>query len=187
MQQVGNGAQRNLRGLMHRISKSPGRDRREAHAFTVFKIGLLHGMAVSAFQNLRLILVAAIPDRTNGMDYESRREIAARGGNGLACRQRAALFTDLLTLFQKTRAGSAMNGSVHASATQQGRVGGVHNGAGSFIRDVAYHQFKSGYMADPVSQAWRHFVCLYLSVSASTPGSFLPSRNSSDAPPPVEI
>jgi hypothetical protein len=27
----------------------------------------------------------------------------------------------------------------------------------------------------------------YLSVSASTPGSFLPSRNSSDAPPPVEI
>src|ERR1039458_7326231 len=27
----------------------------------------------------------------------------------------------------------------------------------------------------------------FLSVSASTPGSFLPSRNSSDAPPPVEI
>src|SRR5208337_3264216 len=29
----------------------------------------------------------------------------------------------------------------------------------------------------------RHF----LSVSASTPGSFFPSRNSSDAPPPVEM
>src|SRR3954454_24777975 len=27
----------------------------------------------------------------------------------------------------------------------------------------------------------------FLSVSASTPGSFLPSRNSSEAPPPVEI
>src|ERR1700674_5357158 len=27
----------------------------------------------------------------------------------------------------------------------------------------------------------------FLSVSASTPGSFLPSRNSSDAPPPVEM
>ena len=27
----------------------------------------------------------------------------------------------------------------------------------------------------------------FLSVSASTPGSFLPSRNSSEAPPPVEM
>src|SRR4051812_16442383 len=33
----------------------------------------------------------------------------------------------------------------------------------------------------------RHECAPYLLVSASTPGSFLPSRNSSEAPPPVEM
>src|SRR5450432_3077357 len=38
-----------------------------------------------------------------------------------------------------------------------------------------------------VEQNRQHFeICSYLLVKASTPGSFLPSRNSSDAPPPVE-
>ena len=32
-----------------------------------------------------------------------------------------------------------------------------------------------------------HGALYFLSVSASTPGSFLPSRNSSEAPPPVEM
>src|SRR6476620_7898468 len=34
---------------------------------------------------------------------------------------------------------------------------------------------------------YRTLCAIYLSVSASTPGSFLPSRNSSEAPPPVEM
>src|SRR6202050_3384976 len=32
-----------------------------------------------------------------------------------------------------------------------------------------------------------HFYFYFLSVRASTPGSFLPSKNSRDAPPPVEM
>src|SRR6478609_7267739 len=76
-----------------------------------------------------------------------------------------------------------MNSAVNASAAQQGRVRRVHNGVSGFVGDVSHHQFKGGFGADSISHAGRH----YLSVSASTPGSFLPSRNSSDAPPPVEI
>src|SRR5205823_14465791 len=77
----------------------------------------------------------------------------------------------------------------HAASAEQRRICGVHDGIGGFFCDVGRAvEFDHLVIAQDqahcvVGHAGNHF----LSLSASTPGSFLPSKNSSDAPPPVEI
>jgi len=57
----------------------------------------------------------------------------------------------------------------------------VHSGP--FARDVA-HTFSV--LAWPSGHAYAT-TTIYLSGKAATPGSSMPARNSSDAPPPVEM
>src|SRR5215472_9241843 len=76
-----------------------------------------------------------------------------------------------------------MNGAIHTTSAQQAGVG-IHDSICSFVGDIAHGEFQKVLGADAISQVGIHS---YLFVSASTPGSFLPSRNSSDAPPPVEM
>src|SRR5215467_595918 len=77
-----------------------------------------------------------------------------------------------------------MNRAIHTTSAQQAGVGGIHDSICSFVGDITHVEFQRVLGADAISQVGIHS---YLFVSASTPGSFLPSRNSSDAPPPVEM
>src|ERR1017187_2676621 len=81
-----------------------------------------------------------------------------------------------------------MNGAVHTPAAQQGRVGGVHDGIGLLARDVTGTRDRENAVPHRYAQDLRAGMHVgYLLLNASTPGNFLPSRNSSDAPPPVEM
>src|SRR5215469_4566394 len=77
-----------------------------------------------------------------------------------------------------------MNRAIHAAASQQAGVGSIHDGIRALVDDIAHHQLEHGRLGYTIAIFLRH---CYLSDSASTPGNFLPSRNSSDAPPPVEM
>src|SRR5215468_12318838 len=84
-----------------------------------------------------------------------------------------------------------MNRAIDAASAQQGGVRGVHDGFGCLFRDVGGSvevENPSPVKRYPKSKV-RHAVFLryFLSVRASTPGKVLPSRNSKDAPPPVEM
>ncbi len=59
----------------------------------------------------------------------------------------------------------------------------VGDGYGTFCCNVKTKKLTTNF---PPKASWPHRKC-YLLVSASTPGSFLPSRNSRLAPPPVEM
>src|SRR5271167_3099268 len=85
-----------------------------------------------------------------------------------------------------------MDREIHATSTKQGRIGRIHNGVGNFFDDVSrpvnLHRLSTlKHEADCVTCHGSVQNAHFLSVSASTPGSFFPSRNSSDAPPPVEM
>src|ERR1700752_4278884 len=110
-----------------------------------------------------------------------------------------------------------MNPSVDSPAAQKGGIRGIHNCVGGFGRDVrravdlngfaAIEQetdceglhvgILEGHSSQWFVEVWRlrsavrsprsPWFFYFLAVSASTPGSFFPSRNSSDAPPPVEM
>ncbi len=86
------------------------------------------------------------------------------------------------------RPSCAMDGAIHATTTEQGRVGGVHDGVGLLAGYVARTDDHKNAIIHGYSQNLRPGMHgRYLLLSASTPGNFLPSRNSSEAPPPVEI
>src|ERR1700731_479383 len=67
MQQIGNSAERNLCCRPHRKTERPGGNGRETHAVAVLGIGLFHGVAVAALQNLGFVYPA-----TRGRQWGSR-------------------------------------------------------------------------------------------------------------------
>ena len=49
-----------------------------------------------------------------------------------------------------------MDGSIHASAAQQGRVGCVDNGVRALLNNVPLHELKAGMIVDAVSRLCWH-------------------------------
>src|SRR4051794_13604242 len=66
MKVISHAAQSDLRRFRYRVSKSAGRDGRKTYSLTAKTAGFLNAVAVAAFKDLRLIFVAALPDRSNG-------------------------------------------------------------------------------------------------------------------------
>src|SRR6185437_13138707 len=98
-------------------------DGREAYAAAVQPVGFLHAMAIAALQDLWLVALAALPDRTHCVDHISDFQIAAGSAHRLSRRQRPAKVAYTAALRKQLRPGCAMDGSIHASAAQQRRVG----------------------------------------------------------------
>src|SRR5580658_4790376 len=147
---------------------------------------------MAAGQRLGYAALAPAIDGADCVNDMLRREPSARGDDRLANPQRSDFAHDCATLGKNGRAPGAMNGAVDTAATQKIRVRCIHNRVGGFFGEIGgtmnlnrfapvEHESHGGVLRGGVQSF--HF----LSVSASTPGSFFPSRNSSDAPPPVEM
>src|SRR5689334_995238 len=98
----------------------------------------LDGPTIAGCQLLILAAVAAVPDRPDRMDYMLCRQPIAfgdLGAAGLAAAKDAALF-------EKPRAGAAMNRAVDAAATKQRRVGGVDDGVNAQCGNVGDDNFQ---------------------------------------------
>src|SRR5580692_11618779 len=147
---------------------------------------------MAAGQDLGYAAFARAIDGADGVNDMLRREPSARGDDRLASRQRSDFAHDCATLGKNGGAPGAMNGAVDSAATQEIGVRCIHNRVGGFFGEIGgtmnlnrfapvEHESHGGVLRGGAQSF--HF----LSVSASTPGSFFPSRNSSDAPPPVEM
>src|SRR5262249_28305749 len=102
---------------MYRISECSGRDRREAHADAGPEVGFFHGIAVAAFQDLRLIDVAALPDRPDRMNHVACLQLRSRRSYGMSRGQSAALLPDLPALPQQIRPSRAVDSAIHSAST----------------------------------------------------------------------
>jgi hypothetical protein len=162
MKVISHAAQSNLRRFRNRVSKGAGRDGRKTYLLTAKAGSFFNAIAVAAFQYLRLIFLAALPDWPNGMDDITNFEIAGSRGHGMAGCKTASLIVDLAAFFKKSRTGSAMNCPINAAAAEQGRVGGIHNRVSGFVNDIALHQLECALGANPISHSGTH---IFLDIS----------------------
>src|ERR1019366_7313896 len=177
-----------LRRLVHRIPVGPCRNRRDGDGCELKLIGDANRLAMATGQRFRLTLLAAAPERADGMDDVARRQASGGCCDCLSGGKAANAIHNLPAGLQDRRPSCAMDGPVHTTSAEQGRVGGVHDGVGLFAGDVAGTEDHENAVPHRYAQNLRAGMHGgYLLLSASTPGNFLPSRNSSDAPPPVEM
>ena len=148
----------------------------------------------------RLALFAIAIKRPDGVNHKLRIKISARCHHRLARRQSANLADDLSALGKDGRTSRVMDCSIHSASSEQGRVRSVHNrvndcsviSAGPSIEIIFLRTSRSrienrvGFSRE-LTTSTENCLSHFFSVSASTPGNFRPSRNSSDAPPPVEM
>src|SRR5258706_1376347 len=120
------------------------------------------------------------------------RHTAACSDDGLSSRKAADLAHDLPAFGEYGRSATAVNRAIYSASAQQGGVRGIHHCIGRLPGNVGRTleldrlvslEYESNCKIVHARIQTDHF----LSVSASTPGSFFPSKNSSEAPPPLEI
>lgn len=81
-------------------------------------------------------MIAAIVNRADRMDDMLGAKIPPGGHHCLPRREAPNLANDLSALAKDCRATRSMDCAIDATSAKQGRVCGVHNRVGSFLRDV---------------------------------------------------
>jgi len=155
-------------------------------------VGKLDRFAVAIRESLGLTWSAPTVNRADGVDHVLYRQVPTRCDDRLPFRKFSDSPDDLPAFGEDGWPTGAMNRAIHTTPAKKRGIGSIHDRIGRFYCDVgrtadldrlAAIEQKPDCEARHASVQSAHF----LSVSASTPGSFLPSRNSSDAPPPVEM
>ena len=82
----------------------------------------------------RLAFAAAVPDRPDGVDHDTCRQVPGVADDGTARRAEAARAVALLEVGHDRRAARSMDGAVHAAAAAQSAVGGVDDRVGARSR-----------------------------------------------------
>lgn len=90
------------------------------------------------------------------MNDVARLQIAGRSGHRVARRQDAALLADFATFGQKLRACSPVNGTIHATSPEQGRVGSIHDGISGLVCNITHNQLEHRMAADPIAHIRGH-------------------------------
>src|ERR1700722_13603564 len=91
---------------------------------------------MTAGQGFGFAAFAVFVDWTDGVDDEFGREASAVGDDGAAGSEAADFCDDGFALGEDGWAACAVNGAVHPSSAEEGRVGGVDDGVGGFFGDV---------------------------------------------------
>src|ERR1039457_1521340 len=147
---------------------------------------------MTARQPFSFSTFSAAIDRPHSVDHVFCGQLSAGCDDGLSRRQTSNLAHNLSAFSEDLRSAAAVNGAIHSPSTKKRRVRRINDGIGRLAGNVGrapelnrplplQHQSNCKVLHARIQTGY------FLSVSASTPGSFLPSRNSSDAPPPVEI
>jgi hypothetical protein len=99
-------------------------------------VGNADGLTIATGERFGLVLLASSVHWADSMNYIFGRQSSAGGDDGFSGGERADLGHDALALLQDRGAASPVNRSIHASATEQRRVGGVCDGFGGLLGDV---------------------------------------------------
>jgi hypothetical protein len=138
---LGSRPESDLRGALDRVAVDARRDRRERDGATTKLVRDLEGAPVARGKQLGLALIAAMPDRADGVDDVARGKVAR--GRRLRVANLAA--AEPPALLQDRRPACPVNGSIHPAAAEQRGVRGVHDRIDFSLRDVALDELDSSW------------------------------------------
>ena len=132
------GSDRDFGGEVLGVAVDAGADGGEGDGLAVVLGGQFQAAAVAACQLGGFSLVAAVPDRADGVEDELGGETEAEGRFGVA----GVASVELAAGFQELWTGGAVDCSVDASASAQGVIGGVDDGVDGEAGDVSVMDFQ---------------------------------------------
>src|SRR5213078_4568168 len=133
LQELDNRPERDRRGQADWIDERPGGNGRKRNGAQAMPDGDLQAASVGARQQLRLMLVAAAPDRADRVDDVSRSEVAPGGDDGVA----DGTTSDASALLVDAWAALGVDGAVGACALVEPPVCGGDDRVGLLVGDVA--------------------------------------------------
>ena len=116
-----------------------GADAGEGDALQAVLLGQAHGGIVTGGEQLTLVLIAAVPDGSDGMDHFLTGQQIGIGHLALP-RFAAAKCTALL---QQLDTSGPVNGAIYSPTAQQTPVGGIHDRINLQRRDISYYNLDS--------------------------------------------
>jgi hypothetical protein len=119
---------------------------------------------MTAGECLLIIAVAYTVNRSDCMNNVLGGQSAAAGNDGLPSGQFSDLRHDLFAFRQDRWPARAVDGAIHPTSTQQGRVGRIHDGIRSFFGDIS-RTVKFDCLAVFQEEAGYVIVCRHLSTS----------------------
>src|SRR6202162_5492948 len=99
-------------------------------------VGDADALTIATGERFGLLLVASSIHGADGRNDIFAGQWSAGGDDSFAGGERADLGHDALALLEDRGAASVVNRSIHASATEQRRVGGVNDGVSGCVGDV---------------------------------------------------
>ena len=111
-------------GLVKRISVDAATYGGKDYGAQMMLEGKFKGGAVAAGKQFRLMIIAAAPDRPDGMDDMAGGQVIASGDFRLA----GMTALELPALCKESRSGGTVNGPVNTAAPEQRAVRGIDNG-----------------------------------------------------------
>ena len=96
-------------------------DRRKGNTVNIIFISQLHAALVTAFEQVGLFFVAAVPHRPDRVDHVFRRQPVAAGNPGVA----GGAAIQCSAFGQQFGTGCAVNGAIDTAAAEQRIVGGI--------------------------------------------------------------
>lgn len=140
-------------GIGDRVAVHAAADRRKGDRAEVVLRTQLEGVSIAAREDSRFAVVAAGPDRADGVnDVAGGQPVAARD-----LRFARAAAVERFAFGQKLGTGGAVNGAIDSAAAEQARVRRVHDGVNGEGGDVATNQLHpgAGHLADSRKFVWR--------------------------------
>lgn len=140
----------NYGGFVFRIAERAGRNRGKRNGSDVVFRRQPQTVGVTIGKHLRVFVFVRAVNRSDRMNDELSRQIAAGRDHGFAGRQavRILRLANFLAFIQKMLARRVVNRAVNAAAAKQRCVRRIHNRVGFFLRDVA--EFDDDATADKV-------------------------------------
>jgi hypothetical protein len=139
---------RNFGGTFCWKSEDAGRNRGERHRFEIVVTAKLDRTAITRGELLILPTIAAVPDRSDGMDHMPRWKEISLGDLGVA----GLATVELTALSQQLGPGRIMDRAIDAASAEQGRVRRVDDGVNAQRGDVGNNDFQPR-LADQAREA----------------------------------
>ena len=121
-----------------------GRDRGEGDGLEPVGLGECQAVAIARGERLVLALVAAVPDRADGVDDVAGGEVVAAGDARLA----GGAAAKGPALGYQLGAGGAVNGAVDAGPAKERGLGRVDDGSADLRGDVAFDNLDGAPVVD---------------------------------------
>jgi hypothetical protein len=131
--------QRNVRGLLERITVSAATDRRKRYCFDFIVHRELQRIAVAICECPRFVMFPATPNGSDSVNHEASEQTICAGNFRLA----GFTTAECAAFGEQFGAGGAVNRAIDTATAEKRRVCRVHNGINLELCDIAAEDFNS--------------------------------------------